>query len=648
MRQQPNRLPAGTALSGTAIDRGRSLSFRLNGEEISGYAGDTVLSATLACGVMTVGTFRGSPLALDEWFCPPVAPVGQPDAGMPMSRLPVTDGADLVTLGARRRMPAPNDPIDRFRRFVAGPHRTLGHSYDLPAGLHGPWIDAVPTATREVDLAVVGGGIAGMSAAVAGVVAGERVVLIEEQPQPGGAVAYFGASEGEEQPEALTHRLNVELAQVEVMTGARAVSLHGTELRVHRAGGVVLITAKRVVLATGAIERLSVFPGNRSPGVTTAFAAWRRAERFGVWTGRRALFSIGANHGYRLAVAAADAGIRVQRAHDVRTQPHSRHIDYAKATGMSLEYGLMPSEVRPVGHGLVGLHAAFASAFDAGGRPREPTWTEQLVVAGGWQPDLGLWHMAGGHSRWNADEARLEPTGDLPNVALAGAAAGFRGTGACLASGRAAVAALLGRQAEPIEDPRVDPAFETPDCPTPVTGRPSSAPAFLDGGDTLAVLPPAPLAVGWLPVRRGPAAAPLAEHAGGLSVSDIAAAVQLGILSPDDAPAIAVERAALPELVQPGPAPAMPLARAWLDGRFGPDAAERIIAAGDPRSFEIGSLIYGGSSPADPLAAIGVVLGPHRGGRARALVGQAGGQLYVRDAGGTVRVKIVEQETAGP
>jgi sarcosine oxidase subunit alpha len=628
-------------LSGSTIDRSRPLSFRLNGEEIAGYAGDTVLSAALACGVLTAGDVAGLPLALDEAFNPPVAHAGKPASAMSMDRMTAIDGADLVTLGVRRMAVAtPGGPLHRALRFALGPKRTLGHLYDGPAGLHGPWVDAETTATKSCDLAVVGGGVAGMSAAIAGVIAGQHVVLIEQDASPGGAVGWFGASEGEEEPASLTHRLNVELAQVEVITGACVLALHGTTLRVHTRDGVLRIAAKRVVLAMGAEERLPVFPGNRSPGVSGALAAWRRAQRYGVWIGRRALFSTTTNHAYRLAVAAAGAGIQVQSVYDTRPMPQSRHVDYAKATGVPLAYGLAPREVRPAPQGLVGLHAAFAAPFDEDERIREPIWTEQLVVSGGWQPDLGLWHMAGGRSRWNAADARLEPLGELPNVALAGAAAGWRGTGACLQSGSVAVAQLLGRPRPQVEDARIDPVFETPDGPTPVTPRRSHACAYLASGTTLAALPPLRPAGAWAsPIPT------LEEHARGLSTADIASAVQLGLVAPEDAPVIAAERAAEPVLLHPGEPPA-PLSRAFLDGRFGPDAAMFIVAAGQPRAFEAGSLIYSGGAHVEPVAAVGVVVAQHEGGRARAIMKRGAGLLQVRDAGGLVRIAPVEEVMA--
>ncbi|WP_152658646.1 hypothetical protein [Devosia chinhatensis] len=49
---------------------------------------------------------------------------------------------------------------------------------------------------------------------------------------------------------------------------------------------------------------------------------------------------------------------------------------------------------------------------------------DALIVCGGWQPDLSLWHMAGGSSLWQSLRQRLEPVGNIDGIALAGSAAG--------------------------------------------------------------------------------------------------------------------------------------------------------------------------------------------------------------------------------
>ena len=50
--------------SGIELDRSKPLSFRLDGRSVEGFVGDTVLSAVLASGVDTYGTFQGTPIGL--------------------------------------------------------------------------------------------------------------------------------------------------------------------------------------------------------------------------------------------------------------------------------------------------------------------------------------------------------------------------------------------------------------------------------------------------------------------------------------------------------------------------------------------------------------------------------------------------------
>ena len=72
MNVEPNRLPAegDHRFTGSEIDRQRPLRFRLDGHLIHGFAGDTVLSAALASGLIGAGKRANEPLALDERFAP--------------------------------------------------------------------------------------------------------------------------------------------------------------------------------------------------------------------------------------------------------------------------------------------------------------------------------------------------------------------------------------------------------------------------------------------------------------------------------------------------------------------------------------------------------------------------------------------------
>src|SRR5690606_42490 len=155
---------------------------------------------------------------------------------------------------------------------------------------------------------VIGGGVTGLSAASA---ATGRTILVDRRTWMGGDARYFGTTGEEESPGTAIARLQSGLA-ADILLSTEVFALTGTIARAHQmrvengrpSARIIEIRAQRVVLATGAFERLPLFAGNRLPGVVGAIAAFHRADRHGVWLGRRAFFSTPGAHGYRLALLA--------------------------------------------------------------------------------------------------------------------------------------------------------------------------------------------------------------------------------------------------------------------------------------------------------------------------------------------------------
>lgn len=647
MRPQTNRLPAttGKGLSGAHIDRSRPIRFTINGRVTPGFQGDTVLSALLAAGVDTIGTYAGQPLGLRASAAPAIAYAAKgnaPEHALPMERTPARDGAEY-------RIIAEGPTPGLFARLFQ-PGRTLGLSLDTPNSLVRPWRSIRGQEAEPTDLIVVGGGVAGMAAALAGAHAGLKVTLIEASPHLGGHSGLFGTQDGESTPEENAAALATEVAAnhtIRVLTHAEVFAIGEGIVRAHQLdisgerveGQVVDLPARHIILATGAFERLPVLPGNRLPGIVGAQDAFELAYRYGIWPGQSWLLATSGNPAYRLATLLAESGTTLDRILDGRDHASSRYIEFCKAYGFRQFPGTVPLAVTPGPAGRLSVELPHG----------EPTCVDRLVLCGGWQPDLTLWHLAGGQSRWNIRRERLEPIGEVPGLVLAGSAAGHFTRRGCVTSGIHAVDRLLGRPGLGVDDPVIDAFYETPDRQMHVGDSENApAPTYLDADNTLMLRPAPPPRRRWTSIFRGPRSGPvrvLSEAPQPLSIGAICAGVGIGLIPPESAGVVAQERVALVPLTRAEPTrpPAsenMATVPTYLADRFGPDAAVKTLRHDPSRQLGSGALIFEGEDVTDPRRAVGVVLRT-RDGKTEALVAASVRNVVVRDLGQAIPAEVV-------
>ncbi|KMS68865.1 hypothetical protein ACM01_37425 [Streptomyces viridochromogenes] len=152
------------------------------------------------------------------------------------------------------------------------------------------------------DIAVLGGGPAGLSAAVAAAAQGSRTVLIDAGPRPGGQ--YWRHRDGDDG--ALHHgwsqfrRLRQELAAHPLLDHRAGHSIwhvertdegfttHTTHTgHTSRDGIPRALRSRTVIVATGAYDRQLPFPGWTIPGVFTAGAVQALLKGQGVLAGKR-------------------------------------------------------------------------------------------------------------------------------------------------------------------------------------------------------------------------------------------------------------------------------------------------------------------------------------------------------------------------
>ena len=133
-----------------------------------------------------------------------------------------------------------------------------------------------PTPAR-CDLLIIGAGPAGMAAALAAAPSGMRIVVVDDNPAPGGQIWRDGPGV-DLPPLARQHRdALARHANIEVLSGTRVVGL-GDRASAGDAASLILENAthgwtqhtRRLILCTGARELLLPFPGWTLPGVTGA------------------------------------------------------------------------------------------------------------------------------------------------------------------------------------------------------------------------------------------------------------------------------------------------------------------------------------------------------------------------------------------
>ncbi|QEW19664.1 Aminomethyltransferase [Marinibacterium anthonyi] len=504
-------------IDGGLIDRGQSLSFRFDGKTMTGFQGDTLASALLANGVQLMG--RGFKYHRPRGVL--TAGSEEPNALVelrfgarrePNTRATVAELYEGLEAQSQNRWPtlafdalAVNDlfaPVltaGFYYKTFMWPKSFWEKVYEpvirKAAGLGALSMEADPDAYDRAflhaDLLVIGGGAAGLAAALTAGRAGAQVVLADEDFRLGGRLlsesqTLDGRPAAEWVAEAEAELRAMENVRILGRTTVFGVYDHGVFGAVERvsdhlatpgdtsgvAPGPVRqtlwrITAKRAVLAAGAMERPIAFRDNDRPGIMLAGAMRAYLNRWAVAPeGRVAIFASG-DDGHRTAVDLVAKGVPVLAVIDARPDA-PRFGDYTLIKGAQVTGTL----------GRRGLRAIEVTGADGVG-----TWLEcsALGVAGGWNPTL---HLTGHHRSKPAWDETLQAfvpgQGGPAGLAAAGAAAGRGGCAAALVDGQRVAAEALA--ALGLSTPKVDlpSAEDLPQAIAPLWHVPGKGRAWVD------------------------------------------------------------------------------------------------------------------------------------------------------------------------
>lgn len=176
---------------------------------------------------------------------------------------------------------------------------------------------------KSVDVLVIGGGPAGMCAAISAAEMGATVVLAERMPHLGGQLIkqthmFFGS----EKQYASTRGIDIAQILLDKLTNLPAVEImmNTTVLGVFEDGVATLdcdgvyskVKPERMIIATGAAEKSLIFPNNDLPGIYGAGAVQTLMNTYGVLPGDKVLMVGAGNIGLIVSYQLMQAGVQVQ------------------------------------------------------------------------------------------------------------------------------------------------------------------------------------------------------------------------------------------------------------------------------------------------------------------------------------------------
>ncbi|MEW9614127.1 sarcosine oxidase subunit alpha [Shinella sp. S4-D37] len=427
----------------------RTARFTFDGKTFDALEGDTVASALLANGVHLVGRSFKYHRPRGILSAGPEEPNALIDVSrdaarrQPNVRAPVQEVFDGMKVESQNRWPSLSFDIGSVNNLLS-PFFAAGFYYKTFMWPKAAWekvyepfirkaagLGVAPTeedpdhyASRYAycDVLVAGGGIAGLSAALAAAEAGARVILCDEQPEVGGALHYdtsvkIDGKNGYDWAQAAAAKLKA-MENVTVLTRTTAFGYynHNFVALVERVTDHLArpdktlprermwqVRAKRVILATGSIERHMVFANNDRPGIMLASAARTYLNHFGVAVGRKVGVYTASDSAYEAAFDLKRAGVTIAAIVDNRDKPGEAVLAEARKLGIEVL----------TGHSVVDtkgkLRVSSMSVARNGGGSARAIPVDALLMSAGWTPSVHLFSQSRGKVAYDAASGRFLP-----------------------------------------------------------------------------------------------------------------------------------------------------------------------------------------------------------------------------------------------
>ena len=444
--------------SSNFIDETTRVSFKFNGKTYHGFKGDTLASALLANDVHLVGRSfkyhrpRGIMTSGSE-EPNAIVQVGNDKAiTEPNVRATEIEIFEDLEATSQNCWPSVNFDIGGINNFLspllpAGFYYktfmwpasfwekyeyVIRHSAGLGKSPTGPDTDIYDHKYVHCDVLVIGAGISGIIAAKTSAQNGFKTLLLDEKTELGGTTIYQNSDNfkvnNKISSDWLSNEINElkKLDNLEIKTRTSVASYHGYNYLLARENltdhlsknekqnkirqRLLKIRAKKVVVATGSLERPLVFDNNDRPGIMLSSAIKKYADYYGVICGKNTIFFTNNDTAYESAISLFKKGINVKAVIDIREKSESSIIKEAENLGIKIYW----SHTVVNTHGYKRLKQISIMELSKDGQSFVGTNKiildcDCLGMAGGWTPAVHLFTQSGGKLKFREEDQVFIP-----------------------------------------------------------------------------------------------------------------------------------------------------------------------------------------------------------------------------------------------
>ena len=439
------------------IDETYRISFTFNGKKYYGFKGDTLASALLANNVHSVGRSfkyhrpRGIMTSGSE---EPNAIVqlhkntSRTEPNVRATEIEIYEGLEASSqncwpnvnfdIGGINNLLSPLLPAGFYYKTFMWP-ASFWEKYEYfirkSAGLGKsptlPDPDVYEHNYIHCDVLIIGAGVAGIMAAKIAAKNGLKTLLVDEKPNLGGSTIYqnsdFFKINNQTSGSWLEKEINEikKLENLEIKLRTSVAAFHGynyllakenltdhlpIEHRKNKTRQKLLkIRAKKVISATGSIERPLIFDNNDRPGILLSSAIKRFADFFGVACGEKNVFLTNNDSAYESAISLIQKGINVEAIIDNRDNIESKLLYEVEKNNIKVFKGSTVVNTS----GYKRINKIFIMQLSKDGQKVVGSKTELscdcLGVSGGWTPAVHLFTQSGGKLKFREEDQVFIP-----------------------------------------------------------------------------------------------------------------------------------------------------------------------------------------------------------------------------------------------